>query len=230
LRSMKCIALAIMILALVYAVPAAEIDLKDIWYNKSVADFINGSYPQALQNINKSLEINPNDDASWHLKVLILLKMSRYDSALSTIGEALAINSSDSELLNDQGLLLAGYLGDYNSSIESLNKSIKLDPANAKTYYNKGMVLKAMGKYNESIELFDQATKLAPNFVDAWNQEGLSYYALGQYEAALKCYEKATQLDQTFKPAWANKGDALKALGRAADAKIAYSMAGKADA
>jgi tetratricopeptide (TPR) repeat protein len=72
---MKHIALAILLLATIYIASAMEINLNDVWYNKSVSEFKNGSYSQALQNINKSLQQNPNDDAYWNPKVLIFLEM-----------------------------------------------------------------------------------------------------------------------------------------------------------
>lgn len=227
---MKRIVFVALLLATIYAASAIEINPEDVWYNKSVSEFKNGSYSLALQDINKTLDQNPLDNSYWSLKVLILLKMSKYDSALSTLDDALNVNSSNSQALNDRGLLEAGYLHDYNRSIESFDRAIRLDPTNAKTYYNKGMTLENMGKYQDAILAFQQAVKLSPNFANAWNLEGLSYSALNQYDEALKCFDKATQLDRTNKDAWNNKGNALKALNRDAEANIAFSMAGKSGA
>jgi tetratricopeptide (TPR) repeat protein len=223
---MKCIAFVVILVAAICVALAAETSPGEISYNKSVEYFIAGSYVQALESINNSLDENPFDNAYWNLKVQILLEMRKFDTALSTLVEALQANSSNSQAWNDRGLLEAGYLHDYDSAIRSFNRSIKIDPSNAKTYYNKGIVLAEMGKYNESLQPFQEAINISSSFAKAWNQKGRSYSALKQYDKALKCFEKATQLDKANKDAWTNKGNALKALNREAEAKIAFSMAG----
>jgi tetratricopeptide (TPR) repeat protein len=114
---MKYFALVIFLLALTYAASAEGINPGDVSYNKSVEDFKVGDYLQALENINKSLDENPNDNAYWSLKVQILLKMGKFDTALSTLDDALQANSSNAQAWNDQGLLEAGYLQDYDSAI-----------------------------------------------------------------------------------------------------------------
>ncbi len=179
---MKYIAIVISLLALIMVTSAIEINAHDAWYNKSAADYRNGSYYVALQYVNKSIELNPSDSESLNLKAAIFEKMGNFEAALLTLDDAIAANSSNIQAWNDKGLLQAGYLGDYNSSLKSLDKAIAIDPTRSTTYYNKGLVQEAMGKNDDAYQSFLKATDLMQSFVMAWYREGLILAKDGQVQ------------------------------------------------
>jgi tetratricopeptide (TPR) repeat protein len=227
--SMKCIALAIILLATTCAASAAGINPSDVSYNKSVEYFISGSYEQALGSINKSLEENPNDNAYWSLKVQILLRMGKFNSALSTLDEALQTNSSNAQAWNDRGLLEAGYLQDYDRAIQSFNRSIKIDPGNAKTYYNKGMTLENMGRYDDAFQSFEKAVSIQHNFSMAWFREGIVLAKMGKHNESLLSFQQAITLSPDFAEAWNQKGLSYSALKQYNDALTCFDKATQLD-
>jgi len=59
----------------------------------------------------------------------------------------------------DKGLALYNH-GKYDKAIKAFEKSIKLNPKDAKVWYNKGEVLKALGNVTESKAAFAKAKEM----------------------------------------------------------------------
>ena len=61
---------------------------------KSDALFETGHVNEALVDINKSLELNPDVSYSWYLKARILMGKSNYDDALECFKKAVSIDKN----------------------------------------------------------------------------------------------------------------------------------------
>ncbi|WP_375782365.1 tetratricopeptide repeat protein [Methanococcus maripaludis] len=90
------------------------------------------------------------------------------------------------------------YLNEYNSSIQSYEKAVELNPKDDISWSNLGYLHYKTKKYNESIFCFEKALDLNSNNKYAWNGLGNSYLLLKNYEKALMCYEKAIEIDPLY--------------------------------
>ena len=70
-----------------------------------------------------------------------------------------------------------------------------LDPKDAISHNNLGIVYQFLGKYEESAASFRQATRLDPKDAYPHNNLGTVYRFLGKYEEAMVAFRKAMQLD-----------------------------------
>jgi tetratricopeptide (TPR) repeat protein len=84
--------------------------------------------------------------------------------------------------------------GDYQQSMRSFTRAIKLSPNSAGAYNNRGLTYKNMGQYDRAIADFNKALELNPNSVEAYNNRGLTYNNMGQYDQAIKDYRVAARL------------------------------------
>jgi len=60
-----------------------------------------------------------------------------------------------------------------------------IDPKNAFTYYNKGILLDRQGNYQEAIDCFTMAIEIEPNKADFYHNRGFAYRKQKNFESAI---------------------------------------------
>ncbi|TSC88248.1 MAG: Uncharacterized protein G01um10147_153 [Microgenomates group bacterium Gr01-1014_7] len=58
-------------------------------------------------------------------------------------------------------------LADFNKTLETLDKAIRLAPTDPKLYYNKALILESLGKKEEAVLELKKAINLKPNYLEA---------------------------------------------------------------
>lgn len=103
-----------------------------------------------------------------------------------------------------------------------LRKAVAINSQSDKTFYNYGLVLKALGKPQEALEAFNQSLAINPREAEAWNNLGTIHNDLTQYSDAVACFDKATSLLPRYAEAFFNKGRSLCFLGEPEAAFAAF--------
>lgn len=85
-----------------------------------------GNYEQALVNLNKAVAIQPQSNAAWVLRGVVLIHLDRYQEALDSCDRALEIDSSDSQAWLFRGAAL-NHLGRYKECYNSYDKSLGIE-------------------------------------------------------------------------------------------------------
>ena len=65
-------------------------------------------------------------------------------------------------------------MGHPEAAIPDYDEAIRLNPDDAKAYYNRGFAKSELEKYFEAISDYDQAIRLDPNDAKAYNNRGLA--------------------------------------------------------
>ena len=81
--------------------------------------------------------------------------------------------------------------GDYNLSLQLLERSVQVNPARALTHLNMGLVYKTRGEYELALQAIDKALQLQPTFPQALLQKGRALEKLGRDKEALRAYLRA---------------------------------------
>ncbi len=95
--------------------------------------------------------------------------------------------------------LLYSKEGNYDISIEILDKIIAAKPDYYKAYYMKGLIEGYNGNYDEAINNLNSTVKLKPDFTKAFVELGKMEFALNRYKDAISHFEKALKLDKSNK-------------------------------
>ena len=90
----------------------------------------------------------------------------------------------------------------------ALNENAKSDA----TFYNYGIILKALYRPAEALERFGQALAINPAVAETWNNRGTVFNELARYREAVADFDRAIAIDAKFAPAYYNKGKALAGL------------------
>lgn len=91
------------------------------------------------------------------------------------------------------GMIYGGW-GQANRAIWYLSRAIRLNPKNAKLYYQRGSLIVGLGQPERAVHDFNEAIRLDPKLVDAYSSRGLVYTMLGRHEDAQRDMDQAVRL------------------------------------
>src|SRR5256714_7856081 len=100
---------------------------------------------------------------------------------------------------------------------EMAGRVARLDPTDAKSYFNVGVGQARAGRYEEATVAFRQAILLDRNNSDVYRELGDAYAALGRWRESVDAYEQAARLNP-------NDSETYQRLGRSY-AKLRETMA-----
>ncbi len=191
-------AIALLTIAMLCASALAQEETAESWLKEGYNLSANGSYEQALQAYEKSIQIDPNNEITWINKANVLLRLNRTDEATDA----------------------------YQKALDITNKTLEAEPQNATLWSAKGLLLHNVGNYEEAVMAFDNATSADPKFEMAWKMKGVILASeLRRYDEAVVAFDGALQVNPNDAQVWSLKGDALKASGHQAEADEAYAQA-----
>ena len=94
--------------------------------------------------------------------------------------------------------------GKYLPAVVLFSESIKLDPANAVTYLDRGSARKALGEVDLAMSDFNTAITLRPGLAEDWYYRGATLANLDRYDRALGDLSEAIRLKPDFALAYAD--------------------------
>lgn len=120
------------------------------WLNIGYRESLGGNYLNAIQAINKAIDIDPNHWVAWSRLCVAYQNINDYPRALDAINRSLEINSNDAQSWFNKGQTLF-WLGNFGQSVECLNKAIQLDPNECDDALSlKGMALIRLNRMSEA--------------------------------------------------------------------------------
>ena len=93
-------------------------------------------------------------------------------------------------------------LNDYFNSEKDFTKAIQLDPDEAISYNNMGVVYNEQGRYSEAIPFFDMAIEKDKKYALAYHNRAYSNRYLGNSIEAIKDCNRAINIEATFADAY----------------------------
>jgi tetratricopeptide (TPR) repeat protein len=132
---------------------------------------------EALQHLDKALEINPNNTAVWFDRGYALGTLGRYEEALASFDRVLALTPDDPAAWANRGLAL-GKLDRYEEALTSCDRVLALMPDDPAAWNDRGGALYSLDRYEEALASFDRALALTPDHADTWTHRGSTYMKL----------------------------------------------------
>lgn len=110
-------------------------------------------------------------------------------------------------------------------ALAEFNEALELDPHNAKTFYQRGLLYQAEKQHELAIADFTSANGLTPLQADPLLGRATSYLALGKAREALVDLDEALQAWPQNGQLWVARGTAYERLGDKDKAADSYSRA-----
>ncbi len=155
-----------------------------------------GLIPQAIDELDEALAINPAN-SSWHFdKGLALDSMNRFEEAIKEYKLALETNPSDVEILNS---LAVDYTrtGHYDLAIEMFEQVEKLDNNFEPCYCNRIITYTEMEKHDLAEQMFYIAQHIDPDCALCFYNIGNNMFIRGEYKKAIGCWKRTAELEPT---------------------------------
>ena len=152
------------------------------------------------------------------------LDMQNYDAALTTINKAIAKDSNNAELLDNESIIFAEK-GDTANAIKSLEKAV--DKLAAPQYIISLGALYAQSKNPQALAMADAllyANKAGAE-KEAYFIKGLYYSYNNEKEKAIPFFDKCISINYTFMDAYLEKGIALYDLKKYSEAATVLQKA-----
>jgi tetratricopeptide (TPR) repeat protein len=171
----------------------------------------------ALEDLERSLALNPNDADALQCRGIIRLKRKEYDRALADLDKSIAIQPWRSDYFRNRSIAnrVAGRL---DLAIADADSVIRLAPESVEAYLERG-ALYAMGGNNEkALEDLNRALELDPASFQGLSNRGLIHYRSGRQVKAISDFRRALELNPDSAETYFNRGLAHAAAGDAGQA------------
>jgi tetratricopeptide (TPR) repeat protein len=210
---------------------AVQMDLSDygIRYELGFVLLHENKPEQALPHLQKALEIRPESAEARFQLANALKALNRTEEAKAEFQKfqaqkergvseniAAATGSGANKLLVE---------GDPNHAAERYREALKLDPNNAKTWFNLAIALDELGRKSEEQNALEKALALDPSLPQPHNQVGLIYASQGRVAEAEEHFKKAISLDPQYADAQTNLGVLYGRTGRNREAETLLRQA-----
>ena len=140
-------------------------------------------------------------------------QQGRFDQAVATYDEAIALAPDCAPAYNGKGVALAKQ-GMIEAAITTLEQAMRLFPDDGEAYYSRGVLEFMLGRSDAAIRLFDQALDRQPNHAKAHHNKGIALFQMGKVEDAISSYTKAIDHAPAFAEAYNNRGRAWHHFGQ----------------
>ena len=164
-----------------------------------------------------------NGARQWLGRAKELFDLGRFEEALATQEQHLALDEKNAAAWNNKGVMLFT-LRRYKEALTAVERSLALNPEGAAPWCNKGAALADLDKSEEALKALERCLTLDPEYVNAWSNKGAVLGRLGRFEEALEAYEQCLALDPTLAIAWYDKGVVLGNLNRLSEALVALEQ------
>ena len=192
-----------------------------LYLNRAKAYFANEQVGQSMVDINKSLQLDPNNIETYLLLADVYYALGDKDNIASTLNRAVEINSLDARplvKLAELNLLQQN----FNLAIGYVDKALGLSSYNPRAYFVKGMCYMAAKQDTvNALKNFQLASEQDANFYDPVEQIS-RIYAVQQPPYALDYLRKAQRQFPDFPTARYELALYLQSHGEPEEALLHY--------
>lgn len=157
-------------------------------------------------------------------RAIASLQMGALDEAERGLLKFLQRNPKHFGALNVFGMLLTRQAR-YGEAETVMRRAIGVDGRSDATFYNYGIVLKALNRPKDALEAFSKAIAINPSVPESWNNRGTVLNDLKRFDDALRDFDRAIALKPEYAEVLLNMGNSLTELRRHDEALAAYERA-----
>lgn len=167
-----------------------------------IAYYKNANVPKAKLEMEKAIELNPNDSESY----FFMWNINHEDENSENIKKSISLNPAFAPAYNELGNLMQNKK-EYSKAIEYYQKALEINPGFAYAYMNIGNVYTEIKNFDKAIDSYQKAIEMDPDFSFAYVYLGNAYRSLNKLDDAVKNYQQAIKINPDFVHAYNNLGN-----------------------
>jgi tetratricopeptide (TPR) repeat protein len=164
-----------------------------------------GRLEEAMDCLNKAIQIDPKLEIAWCNKGLVLINSGLHNEAIDVLLKAIDINPSYTSSWCNLGLAY-DKLGEARSAVQAYQKATQIDLNSYIAFYNLGNCFYKINAFEQATKYYDLVLEIFPLYAPAWSNKGKTLWKLRRYNEALECIDKALEINPMSFYAWYNKG------------------------
>jgi tetratricopeptide (TPR) repeat protein/tRNA A-37 threonylcarbamoyl transferase component Bud32 len=205
--------------ALIYDLPDLQKRLKEL--GLGLEGFPAARWPRSGSR-STDREANP---AAWRELAEELVKRQQWLSLYWVCCTALKERADDARLWYLRGEAELRVTGKLRAALDAYSESLKLTPADWRTWLRRAEVYKRMRWLKEANDDYARAFEMGATGWEAWHSRAEVLDGLGQFGEALRHLDRALALNPDHHPSWRLRGLICADLGQWAEAEKALSRA-----
>lgn len=166
----------------------------EILINLGTLNYYKRKYEKARQVLNESIALKGDEPEAYNTFALISAAENQYLEAVQYLDRAIKLKR-EPHYLNNKGYMLL-QMDSLNEAAELINQSIMIDPFNAWSYRNKGILRLRQQNPDEALKLFMRAERLDDWIEDINYYIGTAYIQKGEMTKACEYFQKGVELKE----------------------------------
>jgi tetratricopeptide (TPR) repeat protein len=193
---------------------ASETDAKNskIYNLKAKCYFAIKNYPEALDEINTALQLEPSAD-NYYQRGLIHSESNNFSAAKGDFMQSLQLNSINSDAYTHLAFAQLS-LNEEENAIKSLNNAINVDNRNKSAYLLRSYIHRKQSNLNEAIKDLTTALTYFSNDKKVLLQRGIAYSENKQYNEAIEDLTKVLRTEKDEKLALKYRAQSYQSLNK----------------
>jgi tetratricopeptide (TPR) repeat protein len=185
-------------------------------------------WPEALDELDAALAINPND-AAWHAqRGQILDQLERHEEAVEAYRAALSLNGGAVEIETALCIDLIR-TGRYQEAVTRLEQVAKEQPDYEPAYCNRIAAYTRLGDHDMAEQMFYEAQNLTEDCPNCFHHIAESLACRGIFDRAVYCWQRALEIAPDYPMARQRIAEASWMQGQHEKAREHYLAAMRAD-
>ncbi|KAI1193092.1 mitochondrial precursor protein [Nemania serpens] len=160
---------------------------------------LRGSQEQALDDLNKSIELDPTMTQSYVKRASMHLEIGNRDKAAEDIESALKQDENDPDIYYHRAQLHFIH-AEWQSAAKDYQKSIDLDNSFIFSHIQLGVTQYKMDSFASSAATFRRCIKNFSRVPDVYNYYGELLLDQGKYDEAIQQFDTAMDMEKQTKP------------------------------
>jgi len=175
-----------------------------LYFGRAMDYMLVQDYTNALQDINKSIDLNSNLMLSYFARAVVRSKQLEFDPELKQTKPESSDSPLDIQLPSRNEPITAQNLPklpevskqkiEYDAILKDYETIIGMNPDFYFAYYNRAEIFSIEKDYRAAINDYTEAIKREPNFAEAYFNRGLARLSIGETRQGLDDLRKAGEL------------------------------------
>lgn len=175
----------------------------------------NGDQEEAITQLDKALEIEPDNPELLYDKAISLQMLLRFDDAIEYYNKSMMTDKDNFGAFINKGLCLSNpSTNKHEEALSCFEHALRLLPGDPGALSLKGYSLDSLGRYREAIECFDKILEVQPREVNILINKGLALSHLGKYDEAIAYFDSVLDIEPDNFFAMQLKQESVKSMKR----------------
>jgi len=176
------------------------------YYNRGTYLMNEKKYKEALDDFNKTIELNNRYANAYFNRGKVLLDNNRLDEAMSDFNKVIELKPLNADAYYSRGVIYFNRKN-YEASIKEYTKAIELKPDFSDAFYTRANSLRELKRNEEALKDYNKSIELKPAYALSWFNRAVLFMNEKKNEEAIKDFNKAIEVDPLYANAYVNRGN-----------------------